>query len=223
MIRRKNPESDTDRKRPVLLLNGLVFALAIVLVAFEYREPEVLANHAGSTDILYLEEEIIPVSVRKAPPPPPPPPVSHEIVISDELPEVRETPVFPELPKEPEPPEVFVIDEPVEIVHEVPLLDYAEQMPVFPGGDSAFFAFLADEIKYPARAREAGITGRVYLSFVVDEHGNVSDVEILRGIGGGCDEEAARAISKLPQWIPGKQHGQPVKVRFQMPISFATR
>jgi protein TonB len=223
MIRRKNPESDTDRKRPVLLLNGLVFALAIVLVAFEYREPEVLVNHPGSTDVIYLEEEIIPVSRIKSPAPPPPPPVTHEIVISDEVPELPELPVLPILPDLPETPEVFVIDEPVEVVSEIPLVDFAEQMPVFPGGDSAFFAFLAEEIKYPARAREAGITGRVYLSFVVDERGNVTDVQVHRGIGGGCDEEAARAISQLPQWIPGKQHGQPVKVRFTMPISFSTR
>lgn len=223
MTPRKNPESDADRKRPALLFNGLVFALALVLVAFEYREAEVIENHPGSTDIIYLEEEIIPVSIRKAPPPPPPPPASLEIVISDEVPELPELPVLPILPDLPETPEVFVIDEPVEIVHEIPLLDFAEQMPVFPGGDSAFFAFLADEIKYPSRARDAGITGRVYLSFVVDEHGYVTDVQVHRGIGGGCDEEAARAISKLPQWIPGKQHGQPVKVRFMMPINFATR
>ncbi|MEZ5083006.1 MAG: energy transducer TonB [Bacteroidales bacterium] len=69
-------------------------------------------------------------------------------------------------------------------------------------------------------ARESGIQGRVFVTFVVERDGNITDVKILRGIGGGCDEEALRVIKNMPKWTPGKQRGKPVRVQFNMPIMF---
>lgn len=99
----------------------------------------------------------------------------------------------------------------------------AEQMPEYPGGDREMYEFLSKEVKYPEIARRAGIEGRVYLQFVIGRDGQIRDVEVVRGIGGGCDEEAARAIKAMPRWIPGRQRGTPVAVRYALPIRFGLR
>lgn len=95
-----------------------------------------------------------------------------------------------------------------------------EEMPSFPGGEKARDRFLAENINYPTKASKAGIQGTIYLQFVIDRNGSVKDVKVLRGIGGGCDEEAIRVIEMMPKWIPGKQNGKTVNVKFDMPIYF---
>ncbi|KAF0197790.1 MAG: periplasmic protein TonB [Bacteroidetes bacterium] len=95
-----------------------------------------------------------------------------------------------------------------------------EQMPEFPGGDEARVAFLRENLKFPQIARESGITGTVYLTFVIGKDGRISNVRLLRGIGGGCDEEAIRVLKLMPPWIPGKQGGKSVPVQFNLPIKF---
>ncbi|MCE1166897.1 MAG: TonB family protein [Sphingobacteriia bacterium] len=95
-----------------------------------------------------------------------------------------------------------------------------EQMPDYPGGDEARVKFLRDNIKYPSIARESGITGTVFLTFVIDKNGRISNIKVLRGIGGGCDEEAVRVVKLMPAWIPGKQAGKAVPVQFNLPIKF---
>lgn len=107
----------------------------------------------------------------------------------------------------------------VEEVEEKPFT-VVEQFPEFPGGESGMAKFLHDNIKYPQIARESGISGTVYLTFVVSKTGKISDVRVLRGIGGGCDEEAIRVIKAMPSWIPGRQNGKPVPVQFNLPIKF---
>ena len=94
---------------------------------------------------------------------------------------------------------------------------YVEQMPAFKGD---FNAFLSQNIHYPPKALKKGIEGRVIVSFVVDEDGSISDVQLMHGIGGGCDEEAIRVVKGMPAWKPGKQNGKPVKVRYTLPIRF---
>lgn len=98
-----------------------------------------------------------------------------------------------------------------------------EEMPEFPGGDAGRLAFLTSNINYPQMAKEAGIMGKVYVHFVVDENGNVVETNIIRGIGGGCDEEALRVIKAMPKWKPGKQNGIPVRVQFAFPIEFTLK
>ena len=95
-----------------------------------------------------------------------------------------------------------------------------EQMPRFPGGEEARIRYLNGNLNYPLTARENGIQGKVYVTFVIEADGSVSNVNVLRGIGGGCDEEAAQLISNMPTWEPGKQRGKPVRVQFNMPILF---
>ncbi len=96
----------------------------------------------------------------------------------------------------------------------------AEVMPEFPGGEAALLAYLKTHMNYPKLASEMGIEGIVYVQFVVNTKGNISDIELLRGIGGGCDGEAQRVIKSMPLWKPGMQDGHKVNVSFVLPIEF---
>ena len=95
-----------------------------------------------------------------------------------------------------------------------------ENMPQYTGGDEARMKFLIANIKYPESAKQEGLQGTVYVSFVVEKDGQIANVKILRGIGKACDDEAFRVVSAMPKWIPGKQKGQAVRVQFNMPIKF---
>jgi TonB family protein len=95
-----------------------------------------------------------------------------------------------------------------------------EEQPEFPGGIKEMYRFLGENIKYPERASKAYVSGRVFLSFIVTEKGEMADIQVLKGIGFGCDEEAVRVLSKFPTWKPGKQNGNPVNVRYNLPINF---
>ena len=95
-----------------------------------------------------------------------------------------------------------------------------EQMPEFPGGDKSLFQFIADNTKYPADAKEKGIKGRVFVNFIVEPDGSVSDIRVLRGIGGGCDEEAVRIVESMPKFKPGMQNGEAVRVSYTVPVNF---
>ncbi len=95
-----------------------------------------------------------------------------------------------------------------------------EEMPQYPGGDDARINFIVKNIKYPEAARNSNIQGTVYVSFVIDTLGKVTNAKIIRGIGGGCEEEVLRLVNSMPNWIPGKQKGVPVNVLFNMPIKF---
>ncbi|MDB5240406.1 MAG: hypothetical protein JWP57_1031 [Spirosoma sp.] len=95
-----------------------------------------------------------------------------------------------------------------------------EQVPEFPGGMSALGTYLMKNLRYPARAQQANVKGRVFVQFVVTETGTIQDLRILKGIGFGCDEEAVRVVSRMPNWIPGKQNGKPVSVMYNLPIQF---
>ncbi len=96
----------------------------------------------------------------------------------------------------------------------------AESMPSFPGGMGALMQYLAENIGYPSLAKKSGIQGRVFVNFVVEPDGSITNVKVLRGIGGGCDEEAVRVVEKMPKWSPGKQKGKPVRVSYNLPVKF---
>ena len=95
-----------------------------------------------------------------------------------------------------------------------------EEMPKFPGGENALMDYVAKNVVYPKEAQEKGISGRVFVGFIVEKDGSVSEVKVLRGIGGGCDEESIRVVKAMPKWKPGKQNGKPVRVSYQLPIFF---
>jgi protein TonB len=104
-------------------------------------------------------------------------------------------------------------------VHEKPL-DFVETMPEFPGGMQAMYNYITNNLQYPKLAKESNRTGRVMLSFVVNADGSISDIHIMEGIGFGCDDEAMRVISEMPNWKPGIQNGTQVPVRLILPINF---
>ena len=95
-----------------------------------------------------------------------------------------------------------------------------DEMPQYPGGEAAMMDYVAQNVVYPKEAQEKGISGRVFVGFIVEKDGSVSEVKVLRGIGGGCDEEAVRVIKAMPKWKPGKMKGKPVRVSYMMPIIF---
>jgi protein TonB len=110
-----------------------------------------------------------------------------------------------------------------EEVEEEQIFTIVEEMPSFPGGEAELFKYLGKNIKYPEMANSAGISGVVYVTFVVDKDGKIKDVKVLRGIGGGCDEEAVRVVKNMPSWKPGKQRGKSVTVQYNLPIRFTLR
>ena len=98
-----------------------------------------------------------------------------------------------------------------------------EEMPKYPGGTNELYKFLGANIKYPQLAKDNGIEGRVFVNFVVEKDGEISNIKILRGIGSGCDDEAIRVIGLMPKWTPGKQHGKNVRVSYNLPIKYSLK
>jgi len=116
------------------------------------------------------------------------------------------------LPEKPEP--AIPVPEKSEPVLWVP------EMPHFPGGENEMHTFLASRIRYPGEAREVSIQGTVFITFVVETDGSITNIRVLRGIGSGCEEEAIRVIKSMPPWVPGKQNGIAVRVRLTLPVKF---
>ena len=100
------------------------------------------------------------------------------------------------------------------------VFDYAEQMPSFPGGQGALNEYLSKTIRYPVAAEENGIQGRVIVQFVVEKDGSITDVRVVRSVDPSLDKEAVRVAKSMPRWIPGKQNGSAVRVKFTLPVSF---
>ena len=100
------------------------------------------------------------------------------------------------------------------------VFDVVEQMPSFPGGQGALMQYLANNIKYPVVAQENGVQGRVVVSFVVERDGSITDVQVVRSVDPSLDREAQRVVKSMPRWIPGKQNGQAVRVKYNVPVSF---
>jgi len=103
---------------------------------------------------------------------------------------------------------------------DIVVIDSVEEMPAYPGGDVERIKFLQIMIHYPEIARREGIHGTVYLTFIIETDGSIHNLQVLKGIGGGCDEEAMRVIQAMPKWIPARKNGKPVSVRFNLPIKF---
>ncbi|GHV10780.1 cell envelope biogenesis protein TonB [Bacteroidia bacterium] len=108
----------------------------------------------------------------------------------------------------------------VVVQEEKKVFDHVEVMPIFPGGEKEFYKWLNDNLQYPAIAQEQGIQGRVIVRFEVSPNGSIGNVEVMRSLDPSCDKEAVRVVKKMPKWIPGKQNGTSVTVRYTMPIVF---
>ncbi len=220
---KKYHEADVDYYRSAFLLLALCMALGILLLSFNFipKAKDDAANLSAFVDEEEVEE--IPQTNQYKPPPPPPPPPPEVIEVEDEE-EIEEEPeIFEQEFEEDEVIEPPVIEEPAAVEEEPEepeIFLVVEDMPEFPGGEKAMYEFLGKSINYPQVAKENGIEGKVYVQFVVDKRGKVTDYVVRRGIGGGCDEEAIKAVSKMPNWKPGKQRGKPVSVQFTIPVFF---
>ena len=103
---------------------------------------------------------------------------------------------------------------------ELEVYQIVEQMPEFPGGEEAMMQYIAEQVKYPAEAKKAGAYGRVFIGFIVEPDGSLSDIKVLRGMGYGCDEEALRVVKSMPKWQPGMHRGKAVRVQYLVPVNF---
>ena len=217
---KKNPEADLEKRKSSLRWMGIMAAMALMLVSFEWKTFDEAVAGLGDYKADLVEDEIVPISFQQPPPPPPPPPQEAtilDIVEDDE--DVEEDLVTDDQTVD-ETTEIEFIEETAEDVMEEEIFTIVQDMPSFPGGDGAMLSYLGKNIKYPTLAKESGIQGTVYVTFVVEKDGAVSNVKVLRGIGGGCDEEAIRVVKSMPRWTPGKQRGKPVKVQYNLPCRF---
>tara|TARA_Y100000815_G_C13183807_1_gene440326 strand:- start:1 stop:654 length:654 start_codon:yes stop_codon:yes gene_type:complete len=214
MKAKKNPKISIERKRGLFFQIGLVITLLVVLVAFEWKSYEKTDYSLGQLQMDDLEDEMIPITRQEEKPPPPPPPpeiieiVEDEVEIENEL-EVEDTDTdeneFIEQEEEDDSDEVFMV---------------VEQMPVFPGGDLGLMKFIQKTTKYPPIAKENDITGKVYVTYVVNKKGKVTSVKVVRGVDKYLDAEAVRVVKLLPYTTAGKQRGKPVNVQYTIPINF---
>jgi protein TonB len=215
----------------IITFSGIIIITVVPLLVKYFSEHAITAKPTVSDEIT-LEA---PPEDETPPPPPaePPPPVQKTIqftppvVVEDEKvedppptqEEVEETKVAT-VTQEGEnivdlPPENPVVDP-----DEGKVFTIVEEMPSFPGGEEKMLEYIQKNVKYPALARENNITGRVYVTFVIDKDGKIKDARILRGIGGGCDEEALRVVKSMPDWKAGRQNGRSVQVQFNLPVNF---
>ena len=215
MKAKKNPEISIEYKKGMIFQIGLAVTLLLVLVAFEWKSYERTDYSLGQLAMDDLEDEMIPITRQeeKPPPPPPPPPeiieiVEDEVEIENEL-EVEDTDTdeddFVEQEEEDDSDEVFMV---------------VEQMPDFPGGDLGLMKFIQKTVKYPPIAKENDITGKVYVTYVVNKKGKVTSVKVVRGVDKYLDAEAVRVVKLLPYTTAGKQRGKPVNVQYTIPINF---
>lgn len=223
MEAKKTIKADLTRKVGMFTNLGLAVAVGLTLAAFEHKsfDDSDLKDVGAVTDNF---EELLDVPITEQPPPPPPPPPMEQPII-EEIPDevkieekievnfdvdVKETTVIKE---------VVIAEAPVEEKADE-IFDVVENQPEPPGGMSGWNQYLSKNLKYPTQARRMGIEGTVIVVFVINTDGSIQDVEVLRGIGGGCDEEAVRVVSEAPKWTPGKQRGRPVRTRMRLPIRF---
>ncbi len=213
MKTRKKPDADLRKYYTVFLQIGLLATLVMFIVAVnvDWTGAETEEYALDEQEVIEMEE-IIQTEHIETPPPPPRPPVPQEVP-DDEIIEDADFDIDAEMrldgPMDLPPPPQEDEEE------EEDFFTVVENMPELIGG----LAELQSRIEYPEQARRAGIEGRVYVQFIVNEEGQVEDPEVIRGIGGGCDEEAIRAV-KQAEFRPGMQRGRPVRVQYSLPIVF---
>lgn len=222
---KKNPKADLENRRGLYLEIGLVVILVAALVAFNvksYDKEEKEQIERVATD--EQEEIIIQTQQEELPPPPPPeqPEVTTEFeVVEDEAEIKNELVVNAEVTDDTKNIEITPVKiEEEEEEEDVQIFTVVENDPEFPGGMEALYKYLRDNIKYPQLARDNNITGKVYVTFVVERDGSIANPRVLKDIGGGCGAEAIRVVKSMPKWSPGKQRGKAVRVQFNLPVSF---
>ncbi len=220
---KKSVKADLERKKPVFLQVGLVLALSLALLGFEYKSYDKVVEEDTTATHQEVIDEIVIQTKQEAKPETPPPAqlqttliqiVDNSVQVNTDL-EVSQEDDGSQNKEYQE----IVETAPVE-AEEAEIFTVVEESPEYPGGDEARMKYLRDNLKYPQLARESGIDGTVYIEFVVETNGNITKATIKRDIGGGCGDEALRVVKNMPKWKPGKQRNKPVRTQFVLPIKF---
>ena len=223
MEEKKSPKANLENKKVMFTQIGLIIALLIAWLAFEHKsyDKRELDESLLNREVV-LDEEMVEITKQEEQKPQPmeAPQQTTQLEIVDDNVETEDININAEVEQN-EIIEEYVAPEVVEEeVVEQEIFQIVEEMPAFPGGEAKLMEYVGKNIKYPQIARETGIQGRVFIGFVVEPDGSVSNVKLLRGIGGGCDEEAMRVVKSMPKWKPGKQRGKAVRVSYQIPVFF---
>ena len=217
---KKASEHDLTKKSGMFLNLGLTISLLIAILAFEWPD----RGDQGIIDLGSVDddfEDILEIPPTQQPPPPPPEvqlPELIEVPDEEEIEDEIEVELDVEVTEETIIKDIVLEEAPEEEVDQI--FNIVEDQPEFPGGLAAFYKYFGSKMKYPSQARRMGVEGRVYLQFVVDRDGSVTDIKAVKGIGAGCEEEAVRVMKTVPKFKPGKQRGKPVRVRMSLPIVF---
>ena len=231
MVSKKNPKADLERMRGIFFQAGLVIALIISIVAIQWRSGGEGGADLGELEV-EIDDEIIPITQRQTAPPPPPPPPPPEIieVVEDDVELEEELTIQSTETDQEEEVEVIEIEE--EVSDEALSFAVVESVPIFPGCEKAktnnekrtcfqqqILKYVSREFKFPEMARQMGIQGRVYVNFVIERDGSISNVQVLRGVDPLLDDEAVRVVNSLPKMTPAKQRGKSVRMQFTLPIN----
>ena len=226
---KKTPKASLENKRALFIEIGLIVALAVVYIAFNWTSKDVQVSTLEAENQVVQEEEIIPITQETPPPPPEAPKIpvlSDQIDIVDDEIEVDND--FLSL-EDSDDMGVEIMDY-VENVQEEVVEEEAipfqlvEEKPSFMGGDAnQFSAWVNKRLVYPEIAKENGVHGRVTLQFTVEKDGSVTKVKVLRGVDPSLDKEAVRVVSMSPKWKPGKQRDRAVPVTYTFPVYFQLR
>jgi periplasmic protein TonB len=218
---KKTEKADLDNKSFLFLSIGLVISLLISIMAFTYKTYDDVSVKDLAKNQSVVEE------IMEVPPtdqlPPPPPKIQQPQII--EVPDEKKIEEEIEINMDTEVSEEAKVEEiviaPVEEKEDVDqIFSIVEEQATYKGGLASFYEFVGKKIKYPAQAKRMNIEGKVFVEFVIERDGRLTDVKAIKGIGGGCDEEAVRVVMSSPGWNPGKQRGKPVRTRFVIPINF---
>ena len=219
---KKTEKADLTNKSFLFLTIGLVISLLLAISAFSYRVyDDTSVKDLGAKDA--VQEEILEVPPTEQLPPPPPKIQQPQIIeVPDEkkIEEEIEINMDTEVTEETKVEEIKIapVEEEKEDINQIFLV--VEETAAPQGGMPAFYEFVGKKLKYPAQARRMGIEGKVFVEFVIERDGSITDVKAIKGIGAGCDEEAVRVLQSAPKWKPGKQRGKPVRQRMVLPIAF---
>jgi protein TonB len=218
MEEKKHSEVDGDKIKSSITIIGLNYVAALALAAFTFGQVNLDDDdkeHAAKDTNRTFQQE-----AEETPPPPPEEP--PEIQITPEVPEEvvikenEETPTPPDVTPPAPPPPVEQKVEPVV----APIVEFPDVEAGFPGGPAAMMKWINDNVKYPQTSIEMNEQGRVFLSFVVEKDGSITNVKVERGISIDLDREAKRVVRKMPKWIPGESSGRAVRARCRLPINF---
>ena len=223
MEEKKSPKANLENKKLMFIQIGMIISLLLAWMAFEhksYDKREIDPSLLNRT--VEVDEEMVEITKQEEQKPQPvemPKQTTQLEIVQDDV-EVEDIEINADVDQNEVIEEYVPVEVEEEDVQEQEIFQIVEEMPAYPGGEQKLMEFVAKNIKYPQIARESGIQGRVFVGFVVEPDGSVSNVKVLRGIGGGCDEEAMRVVKSMPKWKPGKQRGKAVRVSYMLPVNF---